>query len=105
MGTNGWLRATPHRVALTSHPRNSIIRFNAVMASVVVEPLSHFITDERPAQYSPVTMDTHMRTTMKNLQSGKGSWDPLSNSSRSAAYQYGCPNEAYSGQAHPTSSH
>merc|ERR1719221_2176034 len=37
--TNGVLRATPHRVQLTPHPRKSIIRFNAVAPETVIEPL------------------------------------------------------------------
>ena len=47
--TNGVLRATPHRVKLTEHPRNSIIRFTALHPDTVVAPLPQFVSAERPA--------------------------------------------------------
>jgi isopenicillin N synthase-like dioxygenase len=49
--TNGVLRATPHRVALTEHPRNSIIRFTALHPDAIIAPLPQFVTSERPALY------------------------------------------------------
>lgn len=86
--TNGELQATPHRVVLTPHPRYSIIRFNAVAGQTVVKPLDAFVGEGRPDQYSWVTMETHMNTTMKNLSDGKGAWDPLTNTSTTAKYRY-----------------
>jgi isopenicillin N synthase-like dioxygenase len=86
--TNGELLATPHRVLPTSHARNSIIRFNAFRGDVLVAPMPQFVTAERPARYSAVTMERHMETTMKNLEAGLGSWDSVENRSRSAAYDY-----------------
>lgn len=91
--TNGVLKATPHRVALTAHPRNSIIRFNALMASVVVKPLPAFVTPDRPSAYTSVTMGTHMRTTMRNLQEGKGAWNKETGTSMSAQYAYTSPHK------------
>ena len=85
--TNGVLKATPHRVVRRKNPRRSIIRFNAVAPDQVVEPLDHFCRDT-PPKYSPVTMQTHMDTTLGNLRKGIGSWDPVTNTSRSATYDY-----------------
>lgn len=85
--TNGELRATPHRVVLTPHPRYSIIRFNAVAGQTVVQPLKPFV-ENRPAKYGWVTMETHMNTTMKNLSQGKGAWDPVKHTSTTATYNY-----------------
>ena len=85
--TNGVLRATPHRVVRRAAPRRSIIRFNAVAPDAVVAPLPHF-TRDAPPKYSPVTMQTHMDTTLGNLRRGVGSWDPATNTSRSATYDY-----------------
>jgi len=86
--TNGVLKATPHRVLKTPHSRSSIIRFNAVHEDTLIEPLEAFVSEERPAQYTPVTMKLHMETTMKNLQNGLGAWDSERNVSRTATYQY-----------------
>lgn len=86
--TNGVLRATPHRVAKTSHKRMSIIRFNAVNPDVVIKPLPQFVTEERPAAYSWVTMGTHMTTTMQNLAAGLGAWDAETQTSKTATYVY-----------------
>ena len=41
--TNGKLRATPHRVALTNHERFSLVRFNGLDPGAVVAPLPRFI--------------------------------------------------------------
>lgn len=88
--TNGELKATPHRVLQTPHTRRSIIRFNAVHPDTMIEPLSHFVNlspDKKP-KYTPVTMRTHMETTMANLRAGKGAWDPEQNVSLTATYKY-----------------
>ena len=89
--TNGYLRATPHRVLLTPHARNSIIRFNAVAAETVVEPLPQFVSEARPAAYTPVRMRTHMETTMRNLEKGVGAWDAETQTSKTATYVYDAP--------------
>jgi hypothetical protein len=39
----GMLRATPHRVALTSHERLSLVRFNGLDPGAVVAPLPRFL--------------------------------------------------------------
>jgi len=78
--TNGWLRATPHRVPVTDHTRYSIVKFNGVDGDTVVQPLAPFLeeTDERgevrllPPLYPAVTQDAHIDAMMKagldNLQ-------------------------------------
>jgi isopenicillin N synthase-like dioxygenase len=86
--TNGTLLATPHRVLRTPHERASIIRFNAFAPETVIAPLPQFITADRPARYSAVTMREHMETTMRNLEAGIASWDVDRRRSRSATYDY-----------------
>jgi isopenicillin N synthase-like dioxygenase len=86
--TNGFWKATPHRVLKTAHPRWSIIRFNAFAPNTVVRPLEKFVSPENPASYTPVTMKVHMQTTMKNLEAGLGAWDDVTQTSRTANYVY-----------------
>ena len=86
--TNGEWRATPHRVARTAHARNALIRFNAVSATTLVQPLPKFVTAARPPRYSAVTMRTHMETTMQNLADGRGAWDSAKHKSLTATYLY-----------------
>ena len=90
--TNGMLRATPHRVCLTDHPRESIIRFNAFAPDTIVRPLDVFVNttaDGMPRPlYTPVKMRMHMETTMRNLEKGIASWDAEEGRSRSATYEY-----------------
>lgn len=86
--TNGFWKATPHRVLKTSHPRWSIIRFNAFAPDTMIRPLEKFVTPENPASYTPVTMKVHMQTTMKNLEAGLGAWDDITQTSTTANYVY-----------------
>lgn len=86
--TNGYLRATPHRVIRTPHARKSIIRFNAMHPDTLIEPLPAFVSAETPARYTPVTMRRHLATTMANLFEGKGAWDPQRNESKTATFDY-----------------
>jgi len=87
--TNGFLRSTPHRVLTKPWQRHSIIRFVAVHPSTLVEPLPPFVTAERPAAYTPVTMQEHMDVTLRNLDEGKGAWDRETERSLTATYVYG----------------
>ncbi len=59
--TNGWLRATGHRVVNTPWARYSMILFFAVDGDYEVAPLPQFVSDENPPQYEPVTQDEHIR--------------------------------------------
>ena len=56
----------------------------------LIEPLPYFVNEAngRPALYTPVTMKTHMDTTMANLRLGKGAWDSGRNVSLTATYRY-----------------
>jgi len=85
--TNGLVRATPHRVLQTPHDRMSIIRFHALDPSAIVEPLPQFGSPK----YSPVTMEKHMRTTMRNIADGIPSWNTKDNTSVSATFVYDSP--------------
>ena len=84
--TNGGLLATPHRVLPSSHPGDSMIRFNAFSPQMLIAPLQPFVSAERPCCYFVVHMETHMHTTMTNLEAGLGSWDGERQRSRSATY-------------------
>ena len=86
--TNGILRATPHRVPPTPHERYAIIRFNAFSADTVIAPLKEFVTEDRPAAYSKTTMEEIMRVVISNLEHGKGAWDPTTDTSTTATYDY-----------------
>jgi len=87
--TNGELLATPHRVLYEPRrQRNSIVRFNAFRPEAVVRPMAQFVSASRPPAYSPVTMATHMETTMRNLANGVGSWDSATQRSISATFDY-----------------
>jgi isopenicillin N synthase-like dioxygenase len=75
--TNGWLRATPHRVGLAGHERFSLVRFNGLDPEAIVAPLPRFTgtgaSGVNPvggsntrrgkvngAKYTPVTQGEHM---------------------------------------------
>ena len=62
--TNGWLKATGHRVVNTPWTRYSIILFFAVDGDYEVAPLPRFVSTGHPAQYEPVTQDDHIRREM-----------------------------------------
>lgn len=60
--TNGLVRATPHRV-LASHDGNdrySLVRFNGLNDLAIVEPLTQFVTVERPRKFAPATQGEHV---------------------------------------------
>jgi len=87
--TNGALSATPHRVLPTPWQRNSIVRFNAFHPGTVVAPLPQFVASGGgETHYTPVTMETHMATTLGNLEQGLGSWSEESQRSISAHRRY-----------------
>ena len=60
--TNGFFKATGHRVRETTHRRFSIVLFVAVDADEVVSPLPPFVSASRPSRYPPVTQGDHLRT-------------------------------------------
>ncbi len=62
--SNGWLKATGHRVVNTPWTRYSMILFFAIDGDYTVAPLPGFVSKENPAQYEPVTQDGHIRREM-----------------------------------------
>jgi isopenicillin N synthase-like dioxygenase len=58
--SNGWLKATGHRVVNTPWTRYSMILFFAVDGDYTVAPLPRFISPENPARYDPVTQGEHI---------------------------------------------
>ncbi len=62
--SNGWLKATGHRVVNTPWTRYSMILFFAVDGDYEVAPLPQFVGAEKPAMYEPVTQDDHIRHEM-----------------------------------------
>ena len=62
--SNGWLKATGHRVVNTPWTRYSMILFFAIDGDYEVAPLSHFINEDNPAQYDSITQDEHIRREM-----------------------------------------
>ena len=59
--TNGWLKATGHRVVNTPWTRLSMILFFAVDGDYEVAPLPQLVSAENPTRYEPVTQDEHIR--------------------------------------------
>lgn len=86
--TNGALKAAPHRVLRTAHCRQAIVRFLAMHPDTLVSPLPTFVGEGQEPAYTPVTMKRHMEVTMRELEEGKGSWDPVLNVSLSAIRKY-----------------
>ncbi|MFQ6006422.1 MAG: isopenicillin N synthase family dioxygenase [Woeseia sp.] len=58
--SNGWLKATGHRVVNTPWTRYSMILFFAVDGDYTVAPLPRFISPDNPEKYDPVTQDEHI---------------------------------------------
>lgn len=49
-------------------------KLQAMRPETLVQPLPCFISESRPARYTPVTMQKHMDTTIKRLEEGLGAW-------------------------------
>jgi isopenicillin N synthase-like dioxygenase len=67
--SNGHFKATGHRVANTPWTRYSMVLFFAVDGNCRVQPLSQFVSEARPAAYSPVTQDEHIETELQRAAS------------------------------------
>ena len=59
--SNGHLKATGHRVVNTPWQRLSMVLFFAVDGDYQVAPLPQFTGPNRPALYTPVTQEEHIR--------------------------------------------
>ncbi len=60
--TNGYLRATGHRVLNTTWQRDSIILFAALNGDCEVGPLPRFVSERYPANYTPVRQSDRIKT-------------------------------------------
>ncbi|OQS04715.1 N-acetylated-alpha-linked acidic dipeptidase [Thraustotheca clavata] len=58
--TNGYLKATPHRVLNTQQKRQSIVRFNGAEGKAIIAPLPQFISESNPTKFEPVTQRQHI---------------------------------------------
>jgi isopenicillin N synthase-like dioxygenase len=58
--SNGYLKATAHRVVNTSWERLSLVMFCAVDGDTVVQPLPEFVSAASPSRYEPVTQGKHL---------------------------------------------
>jgi isopenicillin N synthase-like dioxygenase len=66
--SNGWLKATGHRVVNTPWTRYSIILFFALNGEYTIAPLPHFVSRERPPRYHAITQDEHIRRELKRAK-------------------------------------
>jgi isopenicillin N synthase-like dioxygenase len=62
--SNGWLKATGHRVVNTPWARYSMILFFAIDGDDTVKPLPQFVSEDNPAKYDSVTQEQHIRREM-----------------------------------------
>ncbi len=58
--SNGYLKATAHRVVNTPWERLSIVMFCAVDGDTVVQPLPQFVSAGNPSRYERVTQGQHL---------------------------------------------
>lgn len=58
--SNGFLKATGHRVKNTPWTRYSMVLFFAVNGGYSVKPLKQFVAPDNPPRYEPVTQDDHI---------------------------------------------
>jgi len=66
--TNGFFKATGHRVRETDEKRFSIVMFNAVNPELTVEPLDEFVSASCPANYTPVTQAEHLANEIRRAE-------------------------------------
>ena len=69
--SNGYLKATGHRVANSPWTRYSMVLFFAVDGDYCVQPLPRFVTGERPAAYRPVTQSEHIEYELQRASSNR----------------------------------
>jgi len=66
--TNGYFRATGHRVRETEEQRFSIVMFVAVDPDVEVAPLERFVSAANPARYRPVRQAEHIESEVRKAR-------------------------------------
>jgi len=69
--SNGYLKATGHRVVNTPWTRYSMVLFFAVDGDYTVAPLAHFIAPGKPAGYPPITQDEHIEQELKRAMANR----------------------------------
>lgn len=69
--SNGYLKATGHRVVNTPWQRFSMVLFFAVDGDYEVAPLEHFTSPDNPARYAPVTQDEHIKIELERAAGNK----------------------------------
>jgi isopenicillin N synthase-like dioxygenase len=74
--TNGHLRATGHRVALTPWPRYSVILFFAADPELVIAPLPQFCSASNPARYEATTQGAHIERELERAYRNRGQAPP-----------------------------
>lgn len=71
--SNGWLKATGHRVVNTPWTRYSMILFFAVDGDYSVAPLPQFVGADNPARFEPVTQNEHIRRELERANENHSS--------------------------------
>jgi isopenicillin N synthase-like dioxygenase len=66
--TNGYFKATGHRVRDTDQRRFSIVMFVAANDGVTIEPQNRFVSDASPVRYAPVTQLDHIETEVQRAR-------------------------------------
>lgn len=69
--TNGRVRATPHRVRVTQHPRYSMVLFFAVDDAVRVAPLPAFTATGQPSAYVPREQRAHSADRLRRAEQNR----------------------------------
>lgn len=63
--TNGFYKATGHRVRNTDEQRFSIVMFLAANDNMEIAPLPEFVSADKPALYAPVGQEQHIDNELK----------------------------------------
>jgi isopenicillin N synthase-like dioxygenase len=67
--TNGFFKATGHRVRRPIMQRYSVVLFVAANPDQVIAPLEQFVTADNPAQYAPISQRQHIDAEVKRSES------------------------------------
>ena len=66
--TNGFFKATGHRVRNTRWERYSVVMFFAVNSDVTITPLPQFVSKENPASYAGVRQREHIDNEIRRAE-------------------------------------
>jgi isopenicillin N synthase-like dioxygenase len=75
--SNGFFKATGHRVVNTPWTRYSIVLFFAVDGAYTVEPLEGFVSPDNPPRYEAVTQDEHIERELERAAANSEYVDPV----------------------------